>query len=51
MSFQKTAFVQGPVTRKEKQEFNSQGFQVVDIRFAPEKLSGDDKKVEKKAKK
>ena len=45
--FDKTAFVEHPISRAEKKQLNIKGFKVVDVRFKPEKLSDGDKVIMK----
>jgi hypothetical protein len=45
--FDKTAFVEHPISKAEKQQLNIKGFKVVDVRFKPEKLSDGDKVIMK----
>jgi hypothetical protein len=41
------AYVEHPVTKKEKQELRKKFDKILDIRFAPEELEKGDKKIEK----
>lgn len=43
----KTAYVEHPLSKEEKQKYNREGYKVVDITFAPEKLADGDKIVKK----
>lgn len=52
MKLAKTAYVEHPVSRDEKEKLNGEGFKVVDIRFKPAEIGKDDKVIQKpKAKK
>lgn len=37
------AYVEHPVTKEEKAEYNKKGYKIIDAKFAPEKLEKDDK--------
>lgn len=45
--FDKVAYVEHPVSSKDKKELNSKGYRLVDVRFKPESIEKGDKVIMK----
>lgn len=43
------AYVEHPVTPKQKVELKKQGFKILDVQFKPKKIGGDDKVIMKQS--